>query len=245
MSRWPIALGILLLLGCAEELRGRAPLDDGIYYPIAAAVDEANGLLYVINSNFDLAYRQASLVAVDLETNQLVPGFASFGSFPADFLLLPAKEGKGSTGYLAVRGDNSLTWFTSAPDGEGIRIDCSDDGDGTSCDGDHVITEGKLKLDGEEEEQDVTVGSDPFSLAFLPAHEEVPDRLFLAASKDGTLSLFDLSASGKPTLVAQSTMAAGAHTAALDAATGLVYVTNRLYSYLYRFRIVEGEEAPS
>ncbi len=238
---------VLSLLGCAEELRGRPPLDDGLYYPIAGAVDQANGLLYVVNSNFDLAYRDASLVAVDLNTHKFVPGFASFGSFPADFLLVPSKDGKKSTGYLAVRGDNSLTWFTSSPEGDGVTLECSDDGKGSGCSGDHVITDTVLPAEddaADSEDEEVTLGSDPFALALIPAHDEMPARLFLAASKSGTLSLFDLEDDGKPVLSAQSGMVAGAHTAALDPATGLIYVTNRLYPYLYRFEVVESDSGP-
>ncbi len=240
-----LATTVLILftfLGCAEEFQGRPPLTDGLHYPLATAVDEATGRLYVVNSNFDLAYRAASMVAFDLTTNQLSSGAATFGSFPGAFLLADSSQSDQRFGFLAVRGDNSLTWFNIEGSGDDLTFVCSDDADDPgSCGGSHVMTEGILEVNGESEA--FSLGADPYGLGFLPGNDEIPDRLVVAAMKGGELSLLELSDSEvpeAPVLVDRVSLASGLHSAAVDPATRIIYLTNKQFPLLYRFQVSEG-----
>jgi DNA-binding beta-propeller fold protein YncE len=240
-----IAFAALLLaaLGCAEEFHGRPPLEDGLHYPIATAVDEANGLLYVVNSNFDLAYQEASLVAFDLADHKLTGPTATFGSFPGTLLVVDSTTAKGKLGFLAVRGDNSLTWFRLEGTGSQTAFVCNDDEDqANNCGGDFVVTEGLLLE--EEVEENVDVGSDPFGLAFLPGDGERPDRLVVAAMRGGQFSLMELDKTGFPTLVDQVILASGLHSVTADPATGILYATTKTYPLLYRYRVEETAQGP-
>jgi DNA-binding beta-propeller fold protein YncE len=232
-----LCLIMLLTPACAEEYRGRPPLTDGIRYPLSMAVDQDSGLLYVVNSNFDLRYRAASLVGVDMDTNKVVGPSLAFGSFPGDLILANLKDGKSRAGYLAIRGDNSLTWFSVSGKGGSLSLVCSDDGDPAECGGDHVVVEGELPDDGEDEEQTVKVGSDPFGMAFLPGANDTPDRLIVSAINDGTVSLFDLGSDGTPTIVSQLDLALGLHSLTVDPATGIIYISDKNYAILYRVQV--------
>jgi len=209
------------------------------------AVDEETGRLFVVNSNFDLRYRAASMVGVDLDSHAVSGPHISFGSFPGDLVLAGLKDGKSRAGYLAVRGDNSLTWFSISGSGDSVSLVCSDSGDKSECSGDHVVLEGELPVDDDElelEPEPVDVGSDPFGLAFIPGDSERPDRLVVAAVNDGVVSLFDLGQSGAPELISQLDLAQGLHTLAVDPAAGIIYISDKSYAILYRIRIEEGTE---
>ncbi len=234
-------LGLVLLLGCAEEFQGRPPLTDGLHYPMTTAVDQANSRLYVVNSNFDLAYQAASIVSFDLETHRLVEGSVSFGAFPGAFLLVDSILADARFGFLAVRGDNSLTWFKVDETGDTPTFVCSDDADAPSaCSGSHVMTESAVltQSDGDP----LGVGSDPFGLGFLPGSESRPDRLLLAAMKGGELSLLELTDEGAPALVDQVYLAGGLHSIAIDPATEVAYLTNKQYPLLYRYSVEETDD---
>ncbi len=234
-----VVLIVATMFGCAEEFQGRPPLTDGLHYPLATAVDQTTGRLYVINSNFDLAYRAASMVTYDLGTHELGGGSATFGSFPGSFLLAESTRSNARFGFLAIRGDNSLTWFNIEGSGDDLTFVCSDDaGDPGNCGGSHVITEGILEQSGGTET--LTLGSDPYGLGFLPGDEGTPDRLMVAAMKGGQLSLLELDGEGLPVLVDRVTLATGLHSAGIDPATRIVYLTNKQFPLLYRFRVEEG-----
>jgi DNA-binding beta-propeller fold protein YncE len=233
------ALILFTLSGCADEFQGRPPLVDGLHYPLATAVDEATGRLYVVNSNFDLSYRAASMVTYDLQTHKLSGGAATFGSFPGAFLLADSSRSDRRFGFLAIRGDNSLTWFNIEGSGDNLSFICSDNAaDPGSCSGSHVITEGILEQ-GDDIET-LPLGSDPYGLGFLPGDEATPDRLMVAAMKGGQLSLLELDDDGLPVLIDRVSLASGLHSAAVDAATGIVYLTNKQFPLLYRFKVAEG-----
>lgn len=234
-----VSLIMFLTPACAEEYRGRPPLTDGIRYPLSMAVDQESGLLYVVNSNFDLRYRAASMVGVDMDTHKVVGPSLAFGSFPGDLLMVTLKDGKSRAGYLAIRGDNSLTWFSVSGKGDSLSLICSDGKDKSECGGDHVILEGELQDDEEEEPETVKMGSDPFGLEFLPAVGDGPDRLVVAAINDGVVSLFDLGPDGFPELVSQLDLAMGLHSLAVDPATGIIYISDKNYAILYRVQVEE------
>jgi len=246
-----VALALFLLLaavGCAEEFQGRPPVRDSLHYPIAMAIDQKHGLLYVANSNFDLAHRAASVVTVNLKTNQYEEPFVAMGSFPGDFVLVDSKTAGGLFGYLTVRADNSLTWF-AVKDGEGeegagdsppVTLVCNSSGTGTDadCSGNHVVTDGEVvSEDDDSEPYDVDLGSDPYGVAFVPGSGEQPDHLAVGAMRSGDLTLLEITDVGEPVIVDQRKLLGGLHTIAVDPAQNVIYASNKSYPYLYRFGI--------
>ncbi len=244
-------------LGCAEEFRGRTPIHDGIHYPVGLAVDEASGTLLVANSNFDLTYDSASIVAIDLATNTFLDTYITVGSFPGDLVLSRPDGAASGFGYIAVRGDNSLTFFNVSGGGgdqANYSLYCNDDDDPSQhrCSGDHIVDEGSLTLDEETgEQEDVTLGADPFAVALIPGGAGVPDRVVTGSLRTGTVTLMDIVADdpdfkpGYPRMVAQYDAVQGVHTLAADPVTGFIYMTNKYVPAIYKLGVTENVDGPT
>lgn len=261
MQRIAIGLTILALssacLGCAEEFRGRAPIHDGIHYPVGLAVDETSGALLVANSNFDLTYDSASIVAVDLETNSFLDTYVSVGAFPGDMVLARPEGSADGFGYITVRGNNSLTFFNVSGgigDNADYSLYCNNDDDKEQhrCSGDHVVDEGTLEADEETGELvDVSLGADPFALALIPGGSGVPDRVVTGSLRTGTVTLMDIVAEdpdlkpGFPLIVAQYDAVQGVHTLAADPVTGFIYMTNKYVPAIYKLGVEESVDGPT
>lgn len=229
------AATMLLGAGCAEEYRGREPLSSGLHYPLGMAVDSENGRLYVVNSNFDLAYRQASVVSISLDTHTFDAPHAFLESFPGEFLFLTNSAGT-KLGYLAVRGDNSVTWFKVASGG---TLDCGNLGksDPAVCVDDHVVVSTPAPDGYDPDVEELDVGSDPYGLAWIPGRQGEPDRLVSAAMRDGTLTLMDLADDGTPAPVHSVTVTGGLHSVAVDPVSRQIYVTTKTYPVVYRYEV--------
>lgn len=229
------AASLLLGAGCAEEYRGREPLASGLHYPLGMAVDSANGRLYVVNSNFDLAYRQASVVSISLDSHEFDAPHAFLESFPGEFLFLTNGAGN-QLGYLAVRGDNSVTWFRV---GSGGTLDCGNLGksDPAVCVDKHVVVKGPAPEGYDADVEELDVGSDPYGLAWIPGRDGESDRLVSAAMRDGTLTLMDLADDGTPTPVHSVTVTGGLHSVAVDPTSRQIYVTTKTYPVVYRYEV--------
>ncbi len=103
-------LGCLLLsflqIGCISEYPGVDMPDDLIHYPIGVAVHPAGRYAIVVNSNFNQAYKDGSVVVIDLQRNQLVSDWTlPIGSFGGD----AAFNHAGSRLFVAVRGSFKAT----------------------------------------------------------------------------------------------------------------------------------------
>lgn len=239
---WGVAL-VLLGLGCSEEYQGREPIINGLHYPLGMAADQDNGLLYVVNSNFDLAYRDGSIVSLSLDSLKFQTPHVLTESFGGDFLLTKNAAGD-QRGYVAVRGNNSVTWFSVKPPaaaGASPVLDCGNLGneDPAACVGDHVLIDGVPPEGYDDPDVDeLEVGSDPYGLGFIPGNQGEPDRLVSAAMRDGTLSLMEIQDDGKPVLVDSVTLTSGLHSVAVDPLTRQIYVTTKSYALIYRYQVI-------
>jgi len=234
--------------GCAEEFHGKPPLQQDVRFPIGLAVDVDRSTLLVANSNFDLAYEGSSIVAIDVETNRFRDAFVAMGSFPGELTLTSSPEGDSAWIYAAVRGDNSLTWFSTGTKGGKFSMLCNDEGDAElpECSGAHVVTEGAVpeETDGVWTDQDVELGTDPISVALLPGEPGSPDRILVASLRSGLISLLDLGADGAPKVVAQYQASMGVNGLAVDPVTGRIFVTSKYTPVVYRLAVVEAEKGP-
>jgi DNA-binding beta-propeller fold protein YncE len=240
-----IVIMLLFNIACAEEFQGRPPIQKGIHYPMGTAINIADGQLYVVNSNFNLAYRSASIVAVDLKTHRFTGKYVSFDSFPGDFMLVQPNGAPGLMGYVAIRGNNSLTWFKIDAEGDEVKLICNDSQSApAACQGDYIVTEGVLE--GEEASVDeVEIGADPFGLAFLPAFADEPDIILLASMKGGNVAGFTVDETGLPVLFDQIVVASGLHSVAADPFSRSFYVSNKSYPLLHRFGIQMDGDMPT
>lgn len=240
-------LAWLVLPGCAEEFHGRPPLEGELRFPLGLAVDEANEVLYVVNSNFDLAYESASVLAVDLETHEFLDTSVAVDSFPGDLLIHSRDDGKPGYGYVAVRGDNSVSWFQINPASGSVELTCGlDSRNPGHCEGTHVVTKGLIpSADDELVLEESSIGSDPFALAWIPGNEGEKNFLVVGAMNSGRLSLMEIQDDGTPVLVGQTDLLSGLHSIAVEPDSRVLYVTNKSYPVVHRLEVVRNGSGPS
>ncbi len=63
----------LFFMSCASEQLSDPTPKDKLIYPVTLSVSKDGKRLFVANSNFDLRYRGASIVVIDLETQKIIP----------------------------------------------------------------------------------------------------------------------------------------------------------------------------
>lgn len=109
-----------LLASCATDLPGEPPDLTRFEFPVGIALHPNGKYLYVVSTNFDFKYRPqdgGTLTVVDLESGEiLVEKTMTLGSFGADIIL----NEDASRGFVAVRGDHSITWFSISDDGRSV-----------------------------------------------------------------------------------------------------------------------------
>jgi len=90
-----------LAAGCISERPGVIAPADIIHFPIGVAVHPGGRYAAVVNGNFNQAYRNGSVVVVDLSTYQIVPQWTlPVGSFAGEVIFNRA----GTRLFVAVRG---------------------------------------------------------------------------------------------------------------------------------------------
>lgn len=109
--------------GCGEEFQEELPPRDAVYYPIGLEVHPNGRFLYVVNSNFDLRYRddQGGTVSV-IDTDSLEiraassPYLASFG------------------GHIALNEDATKAYVTSREQDQIVVLSVAEQGQALYCD---------------------------------------------------------------------------------------------------------------
>lgn len=109
------------LSACATDLPGDPPELDRLEFPVGIALHPNGRYLYVVNANFNLRYRTqdgGTLVVFDLDTGEIVEeSTRTFASFATDIEL----NHDASRGYIAVRGDSAVAWFSLDAEGRTPR----------------------------------------------------------------------------------------------------------------------------
>lgn len=233
-----VVLSALALSACAEAGRGKDHPADSLHFPAALAADPDGRHLYVVNTNFDLAYRGGSIAVVDLMTNELVRNAAiQVGTFPGKLVLDTNDQGVATAGYLPDRDANAVSWFTIERNKDGVpNLRCSEapPADGIeSCDAKHIVEQGTING------SDVFVGDNPFGAGILKLGANQADLLFSGALIDGRLSMFRLGEDGTPTLVRAIQLQAGLHGIAASAATGFTYVSTHFAPQIFALRVTD------
>ena len=233
MSR---ALVLVFLLAvttaaCDGEYLGEPPDFVGIHYPISAAVDSDGKHLYIANSNYNLAYKSAFISVLDLDSGDYLPASGvSMGSFPGSMLLSQPSWGVGDRGYLAVREDNSLTWFDVDRSGAAPVLACQDPDEvlpDRRCSGRYVVSEGYDATNEVSKE----LGSDPFSIQPLRLGDK--PGLLVGTVGSGTVELFSLEADGQPVARDRAYVAQGLSGMVVHP-SGAVFACSRYSARLYK-----------
>lgn len=235
-ARAAVALALLLALGaCAEDDTGAPHPVDRLDFPVGVTADPSGRVVWVTSGNFDLAYRGAAVLAIDVATQRFIPGAAfEIGGFPGALHLL-SRDGQAVAGYVLSRDTNSLYHVKLGGPVEAPEVTCPG-GTRSRASGDTV---GILRCpkDGSIELRDVkddtgkarlVVGPDPYGAVVRLARSEAePDLLLTGALVDGTVASFTLDDDGTPELVGNLDLASSLFAFAVSPASGRVYTTHK------------------
>jgi DNA-binding beta-propeller fold protein YncE len=247
-----------LVLGCTLNHPGDDPEPGKIYYPVAVALSagEPPKYLYVVNSNFDLAYNAGTVQVYDLdrlktktdecqseidcridtlevrvEDGEDDDGEVWIGSYAGGI----ARSIDGTRLYIPTRSDTGLTYIDV--DRESGRLECGQGSD-RRCNDDHVRGEDSAESANEVKLPGEPVGLVTGSISDLSKDGDGPKEAsyVLVAHREGAVSLF-LDDGDRPRLVdvargfSQRTTGIGiAPKIGSDPATGIAYITSVDYS---------------
>jgi DNA-binding beta-propeller fold protein YncE len=150
MRRQTLAIVLAALSGCAQTNVGTPPPTDSFYYPVSlAAVEMTPGepILYVVSSNFDLAFNHGTILAVDTAKLSDPPngsvakavdqkaGWVTidhFGGEIASYFPKRPTQNEKLRLFVPTRYDNRLSVVRA--DGDGTTLSCLPDFDaGQDC----------------------------------------------------------------------------------------------------------------
>jgi DNA-binding beta-propeller fold protein YncE len=227
----PLALS-LPQLACAEGETGDPHPVDRLDFPVAVTVDPSGRLVWVVSGNFDLAWRGAGVLAIDVLENRFVPELAfEVGDFPGPLTLLE-KDGRALAGYIASRDEDSVyTVYFGGDDPARPEPSCKDGvaraGTILHCPKSGAIRDNDIDVDGKRVR--LTVGRDPYQTLVRPGRRGgEPDLLFVGGMRDGMLATLALSGDGTPRLIGDIELSNGLFGLVTSPATGRLYATSKL-----------------
>lgn len=230
LSSAAVALA-LLPASCDNAEVGDPHPPDQLDFPVSVTADPSGRLVWVVSGNFDLAWRGAAVLAIDVLENRFVPELAfEVGDFPGPISFLE-RDGRAVAGYIASRDDDRLyTVKLGGDDPARPTLSCADGKAGKTillCPESGALEKTTVEVDGDE--LDLTVGADPFSTLVRPARRGgEPDLLFVGGMDDGLLATLTLAEDGTPRLVGDVGLAVGIFGLADNPATGRLYVSSKL-----------------
>jgi len=232
MRVWIVGI-LLAVLGCSGPETLLHPLVS-VRFPVGITADPGGRYLYVLNSNFDLAYIGGSVSVIDSQTNRLVErtgtgiGVAGYGGLME---VIPAADGRAERLLVTSRdGDDVIPINVDWPDtDQPPTMGCDINGPDGFCTG-------------------YSAGVDPFDVAVKPAREGEAGHVFVSAF-NGRVSTFRInersdSAGAALTPLTPQSVDVGAYGLAVHPQTGLAYNTSKFSNSVYTIRVTDAADAP-
>lgn len=232
--RWTAVTVALVFMACGDDNLGAPHPTDELDYPVSVTADPSGRLVWVVSGNFDLAWRGAAIIPIDVLENRFVEELAfEVGNFPGPLTLLE-DAGRAIAGYVTSRDEDSVYFVRfggddparpaiSCPDGvtkTGSILHCPESG---------AIHDAEVEADGEP--FTLTVGRDPFSSVVRKARlGGEPDLLFVGGMRDGVLATLALAADGTPHLVGNVRLNNGLFGLSASQSTGRIYTSSKVSS---------------
>lgn len=221
-------------VSCGVEVQGPEPPRDRLVFPVGLALHPSGNFLYVVNSNFDVEFREdrgGTVSVIDTDRLEIIPDAGvQIGTFGGEIKLNAPPEGGPTHAYVAVRGDRSVTALDIESGGAVLR-----------CNG-QVLTEAC---------QVRTAGDDPFGLAVATVEVNAPstgplwvDFVAVAHLIGGNVSAFSFRGEGssRSTTQVSAPLVSGANAIAQSPRTGQFYVSSRFTNTVVGFRPVFSAE---
>jgi DNA-binding beta-propeller fold protein YncE len=229
IARLTAAICLVSALGaCGVNVEGDDPPANSIYEPVGLALHPSGRYLYVVNSNFDLAYRRdrgGSVVVVDTDTMNIVPGGGvQVGTFGGLIQLNSPASGDPTRAYVAVRGDRTV-----------VALELSEDGSQLRCNGEQTSQACVLP----------TPNEDPFGLSVRSLEFDIDgvstpvDLVAVSHLLGDSVTAFAIPGDGLAGFTrVTSPLISGGNAIARSPRTNHFYVTGRFESSVVAFRPV-------
>ncbi len=227
-----VVLACCALVSCGVEVQGPEPPRDRLVYPVGLALHPSGSFLYVVNSNFDVAYREdrgGTVSVIDTDRLEIIPDAGvQIGTFGGEIKLNSPPDGGPTRAYVAVRGNRTVTALDIEGGGALLR-----------CRGEALTEACQLR----------TVSDDPFGLAVVTQAVDGPeagpllvDFVAVAHLVGGNLSGLAVRGEGSATSVTQlsAPLVSGANAINVSPRTGQLYATSRFTNTVVAFRPVLG-----
>lgn len=212
---------------CGVDVEGDDPQLDEIHYPVGATLHPEGRFLYVVNSNFDLKYREdrgGTVIAIDTDTMKLVPSSSvQIGTFGGD-IRLNNVAGEATRAFVAVRGNQSVTALDIVGNGGSLR-----------CNGGRRTKDCELP----------TESGDPFGLAVstmsmddAEGNTDYVDFVAVAHLTGGNITSFTVKGQGAQRSFSRvsSPLVSGANAIEQSPRNGHFYATSRFTNSIVSFR---------
>jgi DNA-binding beta-propeller fold protein YncE len=216
-----------LLASCGVDVVGDDPPYDQLHFPVGMALHPDGEFLYIVNSNFDVAYREdrgGSVVVMNTDELEIIPGgTVQIGTFGGD-IKLNSVDGEPTRAYVGVRGDESVT-----------VLDVEDRGSRLRCNGGRLSGPCQMPTDS----------ADPFGLAVSttkvaqPGGEDLTvDFVAVAHLAGGNITAFTVKGEGSRRSFSRvaAPLVAGANAIEQSPRTGNYYATSRFTNTIVSFR---------
>lgn len=121
-----LLFGVMIVSGCADQYKGLSAEPGEINYPVGLALHPDGRFLYVVNSNFDMKYREedgGTVSVIDTETLEILPGVSPF--IPSFGGYIKVNQA-GTRAYVTTRQANELVVLDVAADGGGLLCKSAD-----------------------------------------------------------------------------------------------------------------------
>jgi DNA-binding beta-propeller fold protein YncE len=223
-----LLIGLLSAVGC-EEFQGVPAPTDAMHFPVGLVLHPDGRYLYVINSNFNVAFREdlgGTVTVIDTDTLELVEeSTVLMGSFGGHAVLTSDAQHL----YIAVRGDNSV-----------VRLDVSEDGRTITCLGENDAR--PCRIQG--------LSADPYALAIdsFETNLEVGgdthiDLIVVTHLNSNAITAFSIKERDLTTVVrVRSDLISGGSGIAVNPRTGIFYVSGRFSEHVRSFLPQVGRE---
>jgi DNA-binding beta-propeller fold protein YncE len=218
------------LSACADGESGSPHPTDRLDFPVSATADPSGRLVWVVSGNFDLAWRGAGILAIDVLENRFVPELAfEIGNFPGALSFLE-KDGRAVAGYLTSREEDSLyTLKFGGDDPSRPTVSCTDGKRGADDQILHCPSTGTVTTVTASDDTELTVGDDPYASLIAPKRRAGDkDLLVVGGLADGKLATLSLAADGTPTLDGNFALGKGLVGLARNPATGRLFASSKL-----------------
>jgi len=229
-----LLIAVVLSAACDPADNTEPHPTDALDFPVSVTADPSGDKVWVVSGNFDLRFREAAVLAIDVASNTFIDDLAfEVGGFPGELEILADENDQAKAMYIPSREDDRL-YFATFKDGKPTCPGGTVKGGIMSCPKSGAIE--RTKVETKDGSLEIDMGNDPYGAVIVPARGNpgvttqpvVPDLLLTGAMANGRLAMFQLLDDGTPKLVGGVDLVTGLFGLVTNPKTGRVYASSKL-----------------